>query len=130
MTGENLGDRPVDQRQGYCRSLTEEERRAKATGKEPAWRFPMPERTIAFDVLMLGAQSFDGAAPGDFVVKRADGMFGYQLAVSVDDAAMGITDVLRAWLRSRRVYSDIRKPVGTALASAGYGWLLFIRSRT
>jgi len=38
---------------------------------------------------------YDGEALGDFIVKRADGIFSYQLAVTVDDAAMGITDVLR-----------------------------------
>ncbi|MFC5407486.1 tRNA glutamyl-Q(34) synthetase GluQRS [Cohnella soli] len=80
---------------GFCRSLTDDERRAKAALKEPAWRFRMPERELRFDDGMCGPQSFDGAAMGDFVVKRADGMYGYQLAVTLDDAAIGITDVLR-----------------------------------
>lgn len=80
---------------GLCRPLTAEERRAKSAVKDPSYRFAMPDRPIAFDDLIAGHQHFDAGFGGDFVVKRADGIIGYQLAVVVDDAAMEITDVLR-----------------------------------
>ncbi|TVY01099.1 tRNA glutamyl-Q(34) synthetase GluQRS [Cohnella terricola] len=80
---------------GFCRTLSPEEREARAKRKEPAIRFIMPERVIEFLDGWAGPQAFDADTLGDFVVKRADGMFSYQLAVTVDDAAMGITDVLR-----------------------------------
>lgn len=80
---------------GFCRHLTEEERAAKAAVKEPALRFRMPSEPFSFEDAFAGFRSYSGDALGDFVVKRADGMYGYQLAVVVDDAAMGITDVVR-----------------------------------
>ncbi|MCR2807132.1 tRNA glutamyl-Q(34) synthetase GluQRS [Paenibacillus soyae] len=80
---------------GFCRHLTAEEREEKGARKTPAIRFIMPSEPIAFEDGAAGWMRYDGDALGDFVVKRADGMFSYQLAVTVDDAAMGITDVLR-----------------------------------
>lgn len=80
---------------GWCRALSEAERQARAASKTPALRFIMPARTISFVDELAGPQAYVGEALSDFVVKRADGMFSYQLAVTVDDAAMGITDVLR-----------------------------------
>lgn len=80
---------------GTCRSLTAEARTAKAAGKTPSLRFAMPDRPIAFDDLVHGPQLALPGAGGDFVVQRADGIVGYQLAVVVDDDAMRITDVLR-----------------------------------
>jgi glutamyl-tRNA synthetase len=82
---------------GTCRSLTPAEAALrKAAGREPALRFRVPEETIAFDDLVAGRVAFNPAdAPGDFVIFRADGVFAYQLAVVADDAAMGITHVLR-----------------------------------
>jgi len=67
-----------------------------AAGKrEPAWRYRAPARAYAWDDLVLGPQRERADAFGDFVVRRADGAFGYQLAVVVDDAEMGITRVVR-----------------------------------
>ncbi len=69
-------------------------------GKEqrpPAWRFRVEPGVERFFDLLHGAQEQDvSAAVGDFVVRRADGVASYQLAVVVDDALSGVTDVLRA----------------------------------
>ena len=61
-----------------------------------AWRFRVPEGTVAWTDRRLGVHLQDVArAVGDFVLKRADGLFAYQLAVVVDDAAQRITHVVR-----------------------------------
>ncbi len=79
---------------GTCRALGEGERRARS--RPPAWRFRAPPGRVSFEDGVGGAQSFDPAAEvGDFVVARADGVPAYQLAVAVDDAAMGVSDVVR-----------------------------------
>ncbi|MBP2017923.1 glutamyl-tRNA synthetase [Symbiobacterium terraclitae] len=81
---------------GTCRRLTPEERRAReAGGKTPSLRFALPDEPVAFVDLVAGPQHFPPGAGGDFVVRRADGVIGYQLAVVVDDALMGVTHVLR-----------------------------------
>ncbi|WP_457426646.1 tRNA glutamyl-Q(34) synthetase GluQRS [Roseateles sp. P5_E7] len=60
-----------------------------------AWRFRV-EGSIDWHDRRLGAQSQDlETEVGDFVLKRADGLWAYQLAVVVDDAEQGITDVVR-----------------------------------
>jgi glutamyl-tRNA synthetase len=66
-------------------------------GRAPAWRFRVPPGVVRFTDLVRGDVAQDVAAQvGDFVVKRVDGVASYQLAVVVDDAAQGVTDVLRA----------------------------------
>ncbi|MFC4302431.1 tRNA glutamyl-Q(34) synthetase GluQRS [Cohnella boryungensis] len=80
---------------GFCRRLTARERAERALRKVPALRFVMPTGAIEFQDGWTGRQRFEGAVLGDFIVKRADSLFSYQLAVTVDDAAMRITDVLR-----------------------------------
>lgn len=61
------------------------------------WRFRVPDgEVIEFEDLNLGPQRFvAGADFGDFVVWRRDGVPSYQLACVADDAAMGITEVVR-----------------------------------
>lgn len=64
--------------------------------RKPAWRFAVNERTLCFHDCLLGIRRQNLAREvGDFVVKRRDEVFAYQLAVVVDDALMGITDVVR-----------------------------------
>ena len=64
--------------------------------KTPAWRFKTPDQETRFNDMALGLQSQQVATKiGDFVIKRADGLFAYQLAVIVDDAAQGVTHVVR-----------------------------------
>ncbi len=62
-----------------------------------AWRFRAEDDAVVhWQDRRLGAQTQDVArAVGDFVLKRADGLFAYQLAVVVDDGGQGITDVVR-----------------------------------
>jgi glutamyl-Q tRNA(Asp) synthetase len=69
-------------------------------GKLPrAWRVRVPDglaATICFDDRWQGRQCQDLETElGDFVLRRADGLWAYQLAVVVDDAAQGITHIVR-----------------------------------
>ena len=75
---------------GTCRHLQEKPDRA------PAWRVMVPQRQWHFTDLLQGPQSEDLATDcGDFVVRRADGVYVYQLAVTVDDGESGVTEVVR-----------------------------------
>ncbi len=75
---------------GTCRHGLQPGQRARA------WRFRVSDDEITFDDRWLGLQCQHPAEDtGDFVVRRADGLWAYQLAVVVDDAAAGVTDVVR-----------------------------------
>lgn len=75
---------------GKCRSGLPPGKAARAL------RFRVPSGVFTFEDLALGPVSQDvETTVGDFVVKRADGPFAYQLAVVVDDAAQGVTEVVR-----------------------------------
>ena len=60
-----------------------------------ATRFRVADASVEFADLVQGVCSFDLRSLGDPVVRRRDGVFSYQLAVVVDDAQQGITDVIR-----------------------------------
>ena len=67
-----------------------------AEGRQPSIRFAVPDRSLHFTDALAGPQSVDVLRQvGHFVIRRSDGLFAYQLAVVVDDAAMGITEVVR-----------------------------------
>jgi glutamyl-Q tRNA(Asp) synthetase len=75
---------------GTCREGLPPGRAARAV------RFRVGGGTIAFEDRVQGRVEEEVArAVGDFVVRRADGPFAYQLAVVVDDAAQGVTEVVR-----------------------------------
>ena len=81
---------------GTCRNLTAEERAAKK--RQPSWRVMVPDREYAFTDLVQGPYRENLLTDcGDFVVRRADGVYVYQLAVTVDDGESGITEVVRGW---------------------------------
>jgi glutamyl-tRNA synthetase len=82
---------------GTCRGKFSSIEEARASSeREPAIRFAVPEGIIEFDDAFAGRQTFDVARQlGDFVIRKADGTAAYQLAVVVDDAEMGVTQIVR-----------------------------------
>ena len=81
---------------GTCRKLTAAEIAEKVKCRAPALRLRVPEETWGFTDGHMGPYSENLARDcGDFLLRRSDGMFAYQLAVVVDDAAMGVTEVVR-----------------------------------
>ena len=81
---------------GRCRRLTRQEQQALAASRRPAFRVAVPEQEFVFDDLCQGVcrQQLDTQC-GDFILRRSDGVYAYQLAVVVDDALMGVTQVVR-----------------------------------
>lgn len=99
---------------GWCRDgIREPDRPA-------AWRLrsDLALRPIEWQDRLFGTQRFDPAALGDVVLKRKDGLWAYQLAVVVDDAAQGITEIVRGhdlldntpWQRQLQVALGLTEP--------------------
>ena len=81
---------------GYDRDLTEAQKAAyRAEGRRPVLRMRMPDEDITFTDLVRGPITFRAGSVPDYVVVRAGGDPLYTLVNPVDDAAMGITHVLR-----------------------------------
>jgi glutamyl-tRNA synthetase len=79
---------------GTCRDLTQAQK--DAFGRKPAWRVKVPQSQWELKDLCQGDYTQDLAAEcGDFVVRRADGVYVYQLAVTVDDGEAGVNEVVR-----------------------------------
>ena len=76
---------------GTCRNLT-----APPADRAPSFRVKVPDRVWQFTDLLQGNYRENLATDcGDFVVRRADGVYVYQLAVTVDDGEAGVTEVVR-----------------------------------
>lgn len=79
---------------GTCRSLTPEQQ--MTFDRNPAWRVQVPDRIWTVEDKVQGTYKENLATDcGDFVVRRADGVYVYQLAVTVDDGEAGVTEVVR-----------------------------------
>ncbi len=103
---------------GTCRGLSHQtisERLAR--GQRHSLRIAVPDQsdepdaTSRFDDLIYGPQSFNlPRQVGDVVVRRSDGLVSYQLAVTVDDLAMGVNQIVRGrdLLRSTAIQMWIR----------------------
>ena len=82
---------------GKCCSLSQEEINEKlAAGLKPTLRFKMPNnKTIVFEDLVKGKQTFQADEIGDFIIRRADGTAPFMYCNAIDDAMMGVTHALR-----------------------------------
>lgn len=81
---------------GACRNLTASEVAARASVRRPAMRLRVPDEDVCFVDGVYGTVCENLAQEtGDFVLRRADGVYAYQLAVVVDDGRMGVTEVVR-----------------------------------
>ncbi len=82
---------------GTCRNLNEEQIQDMIrNGRRASIRLRCPQSPISFDDMLLGPQTFSLAdCGGDFALCRSDGVVAYQLAVAVDDALMGVNQVVR-----------------------------------
>jgi len=79
---------------GTCRDLTAAQQ--AAFDRKPSWRVKVPDNLWTVEDLCQGTYTENLVTDcGDFVVRRADGVFVYQLAVTVDDGEAGVTEVVR-----------------------------------
>ncbi|MFR4999028.1 MAG: tRNA glutamyl-Q(34) synthetase GluQRS [Slackia sp.] len=81
---------------GTCRRLSEAQKAKRRQTRPPAYRLIVPDEDFSFRDEIQGeyTQNLERDC-GDFLIRRSDGAFAYQLAVVVDDAEQGITSVVR-----------------------------------
>lgn len=82
---------------GTCRNLTADQRAVKARKRHPAWRLKVdaaPQITFV-DRFQGRVTQILSRDCGDYIVRRSDGVFAYQLAVVVDDVYQGVNEVVR-----------------------------------
>ena len=109
-----------------CRYLTALGRRElEQSGRRAAWKIKVPEKAIRFCDGHYGEFSENLADSGDFIIKRSDGVYAYQLAVSFDDMDMGISRVVRARPavidgKANLAYSNARRKHTAVLSRAAH----------
>ena len=95
VSAPHLGENPGVY-DGRCRRRSPEELEQLAQSRKPAWRVAVPDVEIAFTDGLQGDCCENLAREcGDFILRRSDGVWAYQLAVTVDDGLMGVTEVVR-----------------------------------
>ena len=95
LAAPNLGDTQIIY-QRTCANLSPEEVAERMKTRAPAIRLRVPEEDVCFTDGLFGVQQENLARDcGDFILCRSDGLYGYQLAVVVDDAMTGVTEVVR-----------------------------------
>lgn len=82
---------------GRCRALTHDQRQElEGQGRRPALRAMVPDAVYAFtDHLQGDYEAHLARDIGDFILRRSDGLYAYQLAVVADDGAMGVSQIVR-----------------------------------
>ncbi|MDO4483865.1 MAG: tRNA glutamyl-Q(34) synthetase GluQRS [Clostridia bacterium] len=95
MAAPNLGDTQYVYDRS-CASLTAEDIAVLRQQRSPSLRLRVPDEEISFTDRVYGQYTENILRDcGDFVLQRSDGLYGYQLAVVVDDALSGVTEVVR-----------------------------------
>ncbi len=82
---------------GTCRALSPEEAAERMKKRKPAWRLRLEDESVSFRDVLRGEFSCEILREyGDFPIRRADGVYCYQFTVALDDALMGVSEVLRS----------------------------------